>query len=335
MEEHRITILVVSNEYPRPYRPSNPIVQRLIAGMRSDERVEHVEFVPFTNNITDFGKIRKAAKKSDVLQIHFGGIYAFLVWLAVIGIKVPKYITFHGTDIHMGELAFESNPLKRLKIRLNQKLSFISLFCFDGCGFVDEALIGYIPERLRIKTKHKYYVSRLGVDFEIFHPMSKMQARKMIGIDSGKFQVLFSDLAGYQIKRRDLAEKIIHELGQDYELLIMSRVNPDLVPVFLSASDFLLLTSATEGSPNIVREALALNVPVFSVDVGDVAQQIAGLKKSSIIPRDPMKAAHLIKLKMERNEEEDTRTLLRRNIDIELITRKVIDKYINYDERKD
>ena len=42
------------------------------------------------------------------------------------------------------------------------------------------------------------------------------------------------------------------------------------VPIWINASDVLLMTSLHEGSPTIVKEALACNLPVVSVDVGDV-----------------------------------------------------------------
>jgi len=50
------------------------------------------------------------------------------------------------------------------------------------------------------------------------------------------------------------------------------------VPVWLNAADVMLLTSLHEGSPNIIKEALACNVPVVSVDVGDVGEQIQGIE---------------------------------------------------------
>ena len=41
--------------------------------------------------------------------------------------------------------------------------------------------------------------------------------------------------------------------------------------------DILVLTSYFEGSPNIVKEAISCGLPVISVDVGDVKEQIDGI----------------------------------------------------------
>ena len=326
-------ILIISNEYPHPDRPHNPIIQRIVAATAADERVESVEFVPFTNRFSDFGKIRSAAKRSDLIHIHFGGAYAFLVWIALIGIRKPKFITFHGTDIHMGELQTERRPLFRLKIRINQKCSFLSLRCFDRCGFVNKSLIDFIPPGLKAKTSGKYFIQHLGVDYELFRIIPKKEAGEMLGIVSDKKQVLFSDLSGTPLKRRDIAQSIVSALGPDFELLVMNRVKPELVPVYLNACDFLLLTSDAEGSPNIVREALSLNVPVFSVDVGDVAEQIAGLRNSAIISREPEEAAGTILEKLSHPVAEDTRALLRDRLDFRLLAKDVVDIYVNYSQK--
>jgi glycosyltransferase involved in cell wall biosynthesis len=45
----------------------------------------------------------------------------------------------------------------------------------------------------------------------------------------------------------------------------------------MNASGGLVLTSASEGSPTIVKEALACGLPVVSVDAGDVAERIGGI----------------------------------------------------------
>jgi len=48
--------------------------------------------------------------------------------------------------------------------------------------------------------------------------------------------------------------------------------------MLLNAVDVLLLTSFTEGSPQIVKEAMACNCPIVSVEVGDVREVINNTK---------------------------------------------------------
>ena len=113
--------------------------------------------------------------------------------------------------------------------------------------------------------------------------------------------MLFSDVSNTSVKRRDLAEKIVGNMGEDYQLLLMSGVSPDDVPTYVNACDLLLLTSDEEGSPNIIRECLALNKRVYSVDVGDARRQLQGLTNSLIISRDPNEAAQMILQNLEKD----------------------------------
>ena len=45
----------------------------------------------------------------------------------------------------------------------------------------------------------------------------------------------------------------------------------------MCAADVLLLTSITEGSPQVIKEALACGCPIVSVDVGDVKERVMGV----------------------------------------------------------
>ena len=135
-------------------------------------------------------------------------------------------------------------------------------------------------------------------------------------------------MSNTSIKSRDIAENIVKCLGGNYSLLIMCGVKPQEVPYYINASDFMLLTSDEEGSPNIIREALSLNKPVFSVQVGDAAKQLGGLQNSAIISREPIEAADTIVSILQKPYYDNTRETLRDRLDFVRVNRIVVDKYL-------
>jgi glycosyltransferase involved in cell wall biosynthesis len=65
---------------------------------------------------------------------------------------------------------------------------------------------------------------------------------------------------------------------------LKGEVPPDQMPLYLNAADCLVLASESEGSPNIVKEALACNLPIAAV--GDVAERLRDVNPSRVVHRD-------------------------------------------------
>jgi len=59
------------------------------------------------------------------------------------------------------------------------------------------------------------------------------------------------------------------------------------MPEYYSASDVILLTSLWEGSPNVIKEAMACNCPIVTTDVGDVRWIIGDTEGCYIASLDP------------------------------------------------
>lgn len=319
-------VLIVSNQIFSDNRVTNPVLQRMRNSMLRDVRVEKVLLMPVIYSFTGLMSIRIVAKQYDIVHIHFGGLYALIVWLFLIGVHKPKLITFHGTDIHAKAIKTARSALSKIKIKLNQYASFLSIVAFDRVGFVAKEMDQYVPEVLNSILEKKLFVQSLGVDYNLFRPMSLKEARIQLNLKGDKY-ALFSTISNNNIKRKDIAEAIVRELGVSYRLLVMCGVKPSEVPLYINACDFLLLTSDEEGSPNIIRECLALNKPVFSVNVGDAALQLDGLINSRIINRNPSIAAKEIVETLNKPYSDNSRETHRNRLDFDCLNKEIIDIY--------
>ena len=79
------------------------------------------------------------------------------------------------------------------------------------------------------------------------------------------------------------------------KLIELKGYNRDQVNALMYNCDALLMTSRTEGSPQVIKEAMACGCPIVSVDVGDVAERVSGVKGCYVVPsREPKDIAEAI-----------------------------------------
>jgi glycosyltransferase involved in cell wall biosynthesis len=111
-----------------------------------------------------------------------------------------------------------------------------------------------------------------GVDMERFKPLPSEEARKHVGYPLDKRLILFASDPGRKEKNPGLAERAVRKMDEpDIELRFLCNVPNADIPYYLNAADALLLTSKWEGSPNIIKEAMACNCPIVSTNVGDIS----------------------------------------------------------------
>ena len=83
----------------------------------------------------------------------------------------------------------------------------------------------------------------------------------------------------------DLAEQVVRLLGDNAELQVVYHRPKTVLRDYYYAADVMILTSEWEGSPNVVKEAMACNLPTVCFDVGDVCWVSGGTQAHRVVPR--------------------------------------------------
>ena len=126
-----------------------------------------------------------------------------------------------------------------------------------------------------------------GVNLDVFQIMDQTEARKKVGFEEGKKYVIWCSNPERPEKNWALAQAGVRELvneGMNVELVAVYDKKPSEVATYMNAADCLLLTSVSEGSPNVIKEAMACNCPIVTTDVGDVRERLEGLDGCYVAP---------------------------------------------------
>jgi len=240
--------------------------------------------VPFQSSISPgvlFRQIRAIRSRihefrPDVVHAHFGTITALATVLAA---DVPVIITFRGSDLNPSPSdGWMRNAVQNI-------LSNTAARFAEGIILVSRQL------RSRLWFYHpNARVIPTGVDMDVFKPGSRVEAREKLEWRFNDPVVLFNAGLSPLVKRLDLAEQAVGLLRQRVPTVRMhvldGRTPHQELPLYMNAADCLLVTSDFEGSPDIVKEALASNLPIVSVDVGDVRERTEGVSGVEIVARD-------------------------------------------------
>jgi len=168
-----------------------------------------------------------------------------------------------------------------------------------------------------------------GVDLDIFRPMNKNDCRKELGWDIEKKIILFAADPKRPEKNFSLAKKATENLNiQDVELKVIYPVPHKDIPLYLNAADLLLSTSLWEGSPNIIKEAMACNCPIVSTDVGDVKWLLDGVEGCFITTNDPNDIANKIRKALDiKGKTKGREKLISLGLDSKNIAKKIVSVY--------
>lgn len=266
-------------------------------------------------------RIRNHGRNFDIVHSQYGSACGWASSFAT----GPKLITLRGTDL----LGVESGSIeRRVRSSAGRMLTFRSLDSYETIIVVSNHMRNCVEARhqgLTIETIPS------GLDLDTFNPVDQGEARKKLGEanNTRPWILAASVLSSNPIKRWPLAKSAFESLQQripNVQLKTISGVAHDEMPLWINASDVVLVTSTHEGWPNIVKEGLACNVPFVSTNVSDL-HMIADIEPScQIAPADPIALADAITRTLEAGRTANLRQHVE-SMDLEVVARKYLSLY--------
>jgi teichuronic acid biosynthesis glycosyltransferase TuaC len=232
-----------------------------------------------------------AQAKPTIVHSQYGSITAAVGrWVAG---SLPLIVSFRGDDL-LG------TPIPGKIWRVREQFSkWIGLWGAHQAAKIivmSQNLWQALPPHLR----HKAMILGNGVDINVFTPLDQLESRIKLGWNTSSKIVLFNASidSNQNVKNLPLAQRIITRLVQSFSdkvtLQTISNVRQEQVCWAMNAADCLLVTSLHEGSPDIVKEAMACNLPVVSVPCGDVAERLQMTRPGGIRAYDADALADLM-----------------------------------------
>lgn len=225
--------------------------------------------------------LRLNLRPQDYDLIHAHGGYPAA--LALLQRRIPVLASFVGYDL-LGE--------PELDWRMSRKSRIESALFRQLARFCDRTITksAEMQRALPFAVRGKNTVLPNGVDRSLFRPYPQKLARRELGWPEDELVVLFVGDPAWGRKRFDLASTAVELTQREFprlRLRVCAHVQQSKVPLWMNAADALILASNVEGSPNAVKEAMACNLPIVSVDAGDVREVVEGTRHCHVTPQDP------------------------------------------------
>lgn len=272
-------------------------------------------FKGYLQNVVPLKNIIKK-NKYDLIHAHYS-LSAFTATFA--GCR-PLVVSLMGSDI-------------RLKGVFALGVKICSFFYWDAVIVKSRDMADHIGIR-------NVEIIPNGIDISLFQPGNKADAAKKFGWNLQKQHILFAANPSLSVKNYDLFEKAYQLLpiSGNCELHYLDDVPHHDVPFYMNASELVVLTSLWEGSPNVIKEAMACNCPVVATDVGDVTWLFGDQPGHFLAEFDAHDVANKIKMALDfaktTGKTQGRERIIKLGLDSENTAKKIIKLYETVLEKK-
>jgi len=263
-------VLFITNMYPVPdYIYFGIHVKEQIEALKQNEDVEgDVYFINGRENKMNYFKsiaaLRNKIEKGryDLIHIHYGISGLFLLFFSP---KIPVFVTLHSGELFQKKGYINHVLQKNLTMAVVKRVNKVIVLN----DTMTTLLSNYADKLVKLPC---------GTNLDLFN-------NTMPGQNSDKFVVGFPGNKARPEKNFPLFEEIITELRKvrPVEIIAFHNLTREEVIAVLGRIDVLLMTSTVEGSPQIIKEAMACNRPIISTRVGDVEDLLQDVTNSVVV----------------------------------------------------
>lgn len=287
-----LRVLTVTGVYPQANRPHNgTFIKSQVESLKAEGLemiVIHPEPGPMPiRYLSAVWQVfsQTLSGQFDLVHGHFGlwALTARLQW------RTPVVVSYLGDDLLGRPIPGGFTRKSLLVVRVSRWLA----------RHVDGIIVKSLEMRNILAKDLEVAIIPNGVNFNLFRPLPRQEVRAELGWDRDRCFFLFGNDPAIYRKGFALAEAavaLLKQRGREAEIIIGNNLPQDILVKYMNACNALILSSLIEGSPNIVKEAMACNVPVVSSDVGDVAQIIGRTAGCAVCPRTPEAFADALEL---------------------------------------
>lgn len=321
-------VLMICPELPRADLPGSmaPTVRQIESLRQIGLTIDTVDMrgIPKLKYLQVIPRLHRLAGEVDVIHAHFG----YCGWLgrfaqALRRGKPATVVSFMGDDLLGTPYNPEGDLLRfsRLMVRTNKSLA----------RNVDQVIVKS-QQMANVIAPVPSTVIPNGVDLDVFHPIDRRNGRRELKLPLDRKLVLFpgnpeDPRKGFRLASATV-EVAARQLNEPIDLVPLWGVQPQQVAVYMNACDMMLMVSLIEGSPNVVKEAMACNLPIIGVRVGDVPEMLDGVSGCAVCQRDSLEMGKRLAHGLIRPGISDGRqTLVCRGLDLQSVARRVVNVY--------
>jgi glycosyltransferase involved in cell wall biosynthesis len=264
-------------------------------------------FLGYANAIISFNKFLKS-NKVDIVHVHYGLWSLVAIVNNVFSVKKYKVVvTYHGSDINK---------------KNERRISLLGARFSSHNILVSDKMAGFF---------HKNYsILPCGINTDvILGSRERTRAERVWG--ESDFVILFSSSFDRVVKDPGFAFSVIETFSSQAQLKIrfleMKGYTREEVTGLMQAADVLLMCSQTEGSPQVIKEAILNGLPVISNDVGDVKAICEGVDNCFIIEKDMNQYVACLKLISQRRERIQNRRPIIEKFDNNKVSKQLYEIY--------